>query len=507
MPSIFKQLLFLFFIVNHLSAQDVSLKVYTDGYEGKKINIWLEDELITGNRTLLKSGVIKTDSISFSLDITEISIIRISLDYQFGITLVEPASNYNIIFPFSKNRANLSLSGNSRIEMVYRDLDSNDINYKISEFNSMIDNFFIEDAAKVIEALESKLASKDKPELNEDYEVVDRILSEKEMLKNIEDLRASVDSIYSDSATYFSDYRNYSFANLELSSGKSRKNVYWQFVSNSGIEYRNIEFIRFFKTYYSEFFEFYSHYPFSEKLIKAFESEESIPELLNIIKSDTLTGTDEMQWLIMELGLYDLYFQTSKWKSRIIEIFEKLKTQNPYIKQRFIADRMHYKLLKGKRGTNAPKFDYIKQNSDTVSLFNDNERLVYIQFFASWNTSAIAEMELMSDLQKRYGRIVRFVSISIDVDLNDFESFVLDNNEFKWEFGWVGEDAKIIREYEISHLPLFYLLDSKGKIISWPSLWPSTGIESIFYKQKHNRKAKSKKSYRDYSPSNSSKDG
>ena len=108
--------------------------------------------------------------------------------------------------------------------------------------------------------------------------------------------------------------------------------------------------------------------------------------------------------------------------------------------------------------------------------------MVYLQFFAKWSTSSLAEMEMMVELKKKYGRYFDFVSISIDENKGDFDSFLKKHSRFKWEFGWIGDDPTGLYKYRVINLPLFYLFDSEGKIIIWPALWPSSGIEEYFYR-------------------------
>jgi thiol-disulfide isomerase/thioredoxin len=506
MPSQFKSIFFFFFLLNQLAAQETVITILAPGYSEKKINIWIEDDLFTAHRRLIDSKIVENGQAIFKFDIQKIRLVRISLDYQYGLMLVEPGAEYQVIFPVYDDRSNRSLAGTARVQLIYKDLNSNDINFKISEFNTLVDEFIIEYISVYSPESDSLNNLESQPE-NSDNSMAIKRFSEREMVKKVDLFSKITDSIYSNGDDYFSSYRKYVFANLDFSLGVKRRNVYFEYLENAKVVYNNVEFVKFFKTYYNEFFDFYSYYPYSIKLIAAFESNQPIDSLLNIIKSDTLTGSDEMQWLIMQMGLYDLYPNTSRWKGRIIEILELLKKENPYAEQRLIAAHMIADKLKGKKGTPAPKMQYVNDKGDTLYLSELEGKMIYIQFFASWNKSALAEMELMMELRKRYGNIVEFLSISIDENYADFASFVVNNKDFKWEFGWIGDNAELWNEYEIVHLPLFYLLEEQGKIISWPALWPSTGVESIFQKVKYDRKSNKKKSYWNAPPSKSNNDG
>jgi len=501
---------FVFFLVffSQLSAQEVFLDVLAPGYSDKKVNIWIEDDLFTGHSYLLNSEYLVGDSARFTIRNQEIILIRIELDYQYAMMLIEPDKNYQVIFPLPNVKSSLTLAKKTRVQLTYKNMDSSDINAEISEFNPLVDQFILENlSVKQVQGTDTSIALEPELEeiLDDRYEI--KSFSERGFLKKLGNFKISMDSLYGNDGEYFSTYRRYVFANLEYSLGKKRRPLFYDYLQDQPVEYNNVEFVKFFNVYYKDFFDFYSYYPYSEKLITALESPKPEESLLDLIKGDTLTGSDEMQQLILIKGLYDLYPTTSKWKNRIIEILESLKTDNPYSDQRLIAQYMIEKLLKGKQGTSIPEMVYVSNNGDTLKLSDMDNTIVYIQFFASWNTSALAEMELMTELRKRYGNMVRFLSISIDENYEDFKLFVENNKSFKWDFGWVGDDPVIWDEFEIDHLPLFYLINEQGKIISWPALWPSTGIESNFYKIKFNNKEKKKKGYWDGAPNKSNKDG
>ena len=87
----------------------------------------------------------------------------------------------------------------------------------------------------------------------------------------------------------------------------------------------------------------------------------------------------------------------------------------------------------------------------------------------------------MKELYKRYNSKVRFISINIDPNKDDFDSFYSKNRKYKWDFVWVGQHPDILEQLSIYDVPIFYLLDGDMTIEKWPALSPSTGIEKTFY--------------------------
>jgi hypothetical protein len=101
-------------------------------------------------------------------------------------------------------------------------------------------------------------------------------------------------------------------------------------------------------------------------------------------------------------------------------------------------------------------------------------------------------MELMNELYKRYRDQVRFISLSIDPDQEQFFEFVKENRNYKWELGWIGVHPEALSQLSIYTIPAFYLIDSNFNCAEWPALWPSTGIEQVFYKKELEKKEKEK---------------
>ncbi len=335
----FRGFILFLLLFSQLSAQEVSLTVIAPGYSDSKINVWLEDDLFTGHRYLIESKYLEGDSARFTIVNQKIKLVRIELDYQYTLLLVEPNKNYQVIFPLPNDKSSLTLAKKTRSQLIFKDLDSNDINIKISEFNENVDRFILDNlSVKQVQGTDTSIAVE--PEIEEMFD--DRLqinrFSERGFLKKVVDFKVIMDSVYGNNEDYFSVYRKYAFANLEYSFGKKRRPLFYDYLQDQSLEYHNVEFVNFFNTYYKDFFDFYSYYPYSKKLINAFESENPVESLMEVIKGDTLTGSVEMQRLILIKGLYDLYPNTSRWKGRIIEILENLKAFQSYVRL-LIVDR------------------------------------------------------------------------------------------------------------------------------------------------------------------------
>jgi cytochrome oxidase Cu insertion factor (SCO1/SenC/PrrC family) len=88
----------------------------------------------------------------------------------------------------------------------------------------------------------------------------------------------------------------------------------------------------------------------------------------------------------------------------------------------------------------------------------------------------------MEDLQKKYGKQVEFVSISIDPDTNAFKAFLKANPKYKWTILHFDFNEKIKSDYNLFGVPAGYIIDPEGKLYASPADNPSGDLEYMLYR-------------------------
>ncbi|MCK0131318.1 TlpA family protein disulfide reductase [Flavobacteriaceae bacterium F08102] len=138
-----------------------------------------------------------------------------------------------------------------------------------------------------------------------------------------------------------------------------------------------------------------------------------------------------------------------------------------------------YKLLKVlDPGQPSPKFvNYENYDGSTTSLDDLQGKYVYIDVWATWCGPCKAQIPYLKEVEEKYhGKNITFVSLSTDKQKNKqkWRNMVKDmdlggiqlitDNDFNSSF---------IREYKISGIPRFILLDPKGNIVTANAPKPS----------------------------------
>lgn len=469
--------LFLLFAFNKVNSQDAELKIIAPHYEGKEVYIWIVDDYFTKHKEFYEEGLISKEESVFSFSNSKTIKIRIGLDFQYATMFIEPGEKYSVAFPKHDEKINRSMTWNTPVMLSYLELPEDDINTKFMNFNSDLDIFF----SSLLLDERSSPTSLDTNFTSDSLFLNPNNFSQRESLAEFNAYKSSwSDTLLNDTSFYFSSCE-YAGASISYSMGEKKESLFNRYLSAKPILYNNPEYAAFFNIFYENYLQFYTVYPFSEKLKSAFASSDIKHEIAKLIADDSFTGGEQLQEMVLIKALYDYAAFNSIKDSLIISLLKEIIEETPYPEHRKIAENNANKLSKGSINSPFPNFQYVRITGDTTFLYDLDGQLTYIQLFASWNSSSLAELELMNELYKRYNSKVRFISLSIDQDLSTFHSFIKENRKYKWELGWIGMHPEILDQLSIYSIPLFYLMDDEFSIVEWPALWPSTGIEKIFY--------------------------
>jgi len=491
MPLHFKLFLFLSFTgFSVANAQETQITILAPDYVGQSVYLWEEDDYFTKHRDLLDEGLLVTDQINFKLEIANVKRIRIGIDYQYATLYVQPGRSYTVSFPKHNPKDNRTLAWNTQVMLSFIDLPEDDINAEIMAYSAELDEFFT-----------SLLYQEEKPTQNEKIDLSDTAsygleipanFSQRESLAKFKDFVNQHEQSNSSDTSFIAIYKKYANASIAFSLGEKRPQLYDNYLKNGLVRYNNPEFALFFSDFYANYFDAYKYYPLSEKLKEAFSASNVEASLRKLVENDEQTGSKPMQELILVKGLYDYHFQHPEKDSVIIEIFNNVVAESGYKENKKIAANYLQKISKGQVGSAFPNVELVYYTGDTLQLSSFKGQMIYLQLFASWSATSLAEMELMNELYKRYHDHIRFVSLSIDPDQEAFFEFVKANRNFKWDLGWIGVHPEALDQLSIYTIPLFYLIDADFNCAEWPALWPSTGIEQEFYEMELKQREKDK---------------
>lgn len=158
---------------------------------------------------------------------------------------------------------------------------------------------------------------------------------------------------------------------------------------------------------------------------------------------------------------------TSKDPAKMLEIGKSFGIKGKKLQ---ILEKIYADIKKTESGKIAPDFSCDNVDGQAYSLSDFKGKLVYLDFWATWCGSCIAEFPYLKKLKEYFeGKNIEFVSVSLDSDkdIGKWKNFVkqkqLEGIQLHAEGGF---NSKIAEEYQIFAIPHFILIGKDGRIIS-----------------------------------------
>lgn len=149
--------------------------------------------------------------------------------------------------------------------------------------------------------------------------------------------------------------------------------------------------------------------------------------------------------------------------------------------------KFHEEALKTKKmnGSLSPTFEYDNYNGGKTKLEDFRGKYVYIDVWATWCAPCRAEIPFLKKLEEKYHqKNIVFLSLSIDQlkDVDKWRKLIKDK-----ELGGVQVfadndwNSQFVKDYNITGIPRFILIDPNGKIVKADAPRPSSPtIEAEF---------------------------
>jgi len=119
-------------------------------------------------------------------------------------------------------------------------------------------------------------------------------------------------------------------------------------------------------------------------------------------------------------------------------------------------------------GVEFPDFLVKDINGNSLSLDRFKDRIVLIDFWATWCPPCVDEMPtIVKTYTKYHDRGFEIIGINLDYDENKFLRFMKDNG-MTWSqyFDGKGGQNKLAQKYSIDSIPATFLVGKDGKIIA-----------------------------------------
>lgn len=467
-------ILLLITLVGHTQT---SIRVFAPNYKGKYALLNTHEDFVTyKSQRLDKQLVDSLGYVTLHLETQEAIKTAIEIGKNSAILYIDPSTpRYNVYFPPAE--INTEKITGQTVELLYDSLPKNDLNGLILELNYRIDDFLFGDSLRMQRLILQDDSYKDS--INEFKKV---LIKDYRPIKN----------------KYFHEYIKYSVAGMEqlyLARGMMKNKIYLfeVYLNNYPILYQNDAYMDFFKQNFDGFFQ--SNLGLYDKIKHAINNFSSAEKLDEVLVNSPFLKNDSIREFVTILNLYESYYKKSFSPENCILILEQINKSTEVKEHQQIIENMLYQMNLLKPNTKAPALDLITTDNDTISLDSLKGKHIYIQFFTTWNQTALQELKIMEDLHTKYGKYIEFISISLDENEQEFIDLKNSNRKFNWHFAHYKGENSIIQNYEVLSVPTYVLIDDKGNIINAQALspapnYPRPSIDKTFFYIKKEKEPK-----------------
>lgn len=442
--------------ISFLNVQAQLIEGNAPGYKNKYASLLTIDDYINLNfKTLEKVKIDSLGKFQFELKNNQSDFKAfIEIEDKTGLLYIDHSTeSYKVHVPSLTPEGKPITTPD--VPIIFEDLPHDDLNTLILEFNLRFDDFLYGDTTKMMLTLLQNRTFKDsldkfKKELIEFYKPIEK--------------------------PYFHNYIRYSIASIDqMASGNeiaiNRLSVFNNYLKERPVLYSNDSYMQFF----SQFYENSLYSPVKggqDKLYFAINNYGSLEKLMAILEEDVFLQDERTRELVAIKGLGEVYYGDSYIKENILTILKEITNTSQYLENIQIAKNTIALLTKLTPGYPAANFELVNQDGDSISLEKYKGKYIYLGFFATWDATSLLEIEALESMYKKYHKHIQFISISVDKNENDFNTYI-EENKLKWDVCHYAGEIGLLHNYSVRKVPVYFLIDPKGNIVQAPALTPS----------------------------------
>jgi thiol-disulfide isomerase/thioredoxin len=420
-------------------------------------DLFLQEKMLCAITKTDKEGNFRVE-----IQTNETTLLFIAFQTTYGQLFIESEKQYKIELSVENEnllkRIDADMLGNG-INVRITTTDTTDLNYKINRFDWYYNHFLYLYDQKIFQKV---------PE--HEYDSLLGLLTKK----------FPVNEKFID---YYSVYVRYKIANIDLLYyNKNKEKLYNKYLNSEYIFYNNIAYMEFF----NDFFDGYLYSGMGKVprsvLYENINEKRDYYKLLDEMGKDPLFVNEKIRELVFIKELGELYASDKEFsQTNILFFLSQMNKISKFAEHKKMANNLIQNLTKLKYGTKTPDFELKDIYNSTVKISSFEGRYLYLHFFSTYCEECIRDMLVLKMLYEKYKDSLRIVSIMVDFEQASLYHFVNTYKEFTWTFLHFGGNYSFIDVYGIYSLPIGVLIDSQGKIVTYPAKSPKQGLaEQIF---------------------------
>lgn len=444
------------FLLPAIVAQNITISGYAPGYKGREITLFSYADYISYTEIPVSVQTVSDSGFfNFSFQSDDIKRVILRSGKQKANMYVESMRDYKVFFPSRDTMRFPNPNIEQSVDLTFAVTDTTEINALVIDYNEHFENFWAE---------------------NYQYFV------QKKSRTRLDSFELQMQTRYAAlNKPYFKSYINYNIAELDLNTFQSKFELAKKYIIGKPVLYDNFEYMNFFNKFFNRYLQQYTSSANGPALIEQINSRPSFEGCMNVLAEDKYLKNDTIRELVLIKGLSELYYSSDFKRENVLYILERIAATTKITAHQVVASDVIRSFSKLQPGASAPEFSLLDKTGKPVALSDFKDKYVYITFWATWCTSCLQELKLITNLKKKYGGKIIFVSINVDDDPALMKKFLAKNPKCDWVFLHYGSQKEVKDKYEIKSVPSYFLVNPMGNFIQSPALRPTQSIESSFW--------------------------
>ena len=466
-----------------LIYSEASFAIKIDGnalsYVNQTIKWVKKSDYLSNQYTIIDKCKIDSNG-NFNLEgeVPNSCLTELSIGMSSGFLYADKnTEKYTILFPKDTTTSQSTLKKHY-IQLIFEDLPITELNSLLLDFNLQLDYFLFGDTSKLIRMAKH----------------------ETEFQDSLNAFKIKISNRYKNyRIKYLHNYVRYEVALMEQMAHqnkgeKYRYYLYKTYLSEHPINYDNDAYMEFFNQFYDQPFRLVNQ-DIIEKVDFSINNLNSLKELSVALENSIYFQEKELAELAIIKGLGNAFFSYSYNRNNVLSILQEIAKESQWETHQKIAKNMIITIEKLLPNTYAPLFTLNNQNDSIFNLKSYRGKYTYINFFATWSSESIHDMEIINQLKEKYS-FVNFISINLNKEKTTFNDYIL-NNQYDWNICYFNNQTEILTDYSVDHLPSYVLINPDGTICQFPAYPPSplskgyssTTIDETFFNIEKKNKA------------------
>jgi len=201
----------------------------------------------------------------------------------------------------------------------------------------------------------------------------------------------------------------------------------------------------------------------NRKLSEEFDPQLSFAEQTFNLAETELSGLSR-EMVLGETVIMGLGFLEMEQAKGLFDRFKALASNQAIID---IVQQEYDAMMAVAPGQPAPDFTLADINGNQVSLSDFVDKVVYLDFWASWCGPCMREVPYAKELKKRMAKETDlvFLYISVDSDANAWRNTVVQQQIQGVHLNVPGFDHEVPQSFNLRGVPTFFIIGRDGKII------------------------------------------